>query len=259
VTRWLILAVIALAAPAHADAPNKSAAEAEYAEGQRRYAAGDYTGASQRFVAAHALDPDPAYLYNAAQAYRFAKSCALAADYYRRFLAAAPGASNKDKVEAYIAEMDACTPKPTLGPEPKKDPVTDGLLDRQEPVREPEAPQPGRTQRIVGVAAAGLGLVAVGVGAYYTSRHGAYVDKTDELYERAKQAVQWTDPDEAEEKRLIAKTESAQLRATISFVAGGALVVGGVAAWMLSPKPEEPRLSIAPADGGAMAFGSFRF
>jgi len=95
---------------AHAQAPvhDKEGAQKAYRDGQLLYNAGDYRGAADRFKVAYASDPDPVYLYNLAQADRFAKLCSESADAYRRFLAAAPTAPNRDKVQRYVDEMDAC-------------------------------------------------------------------------------------------------------------------------------------------------------
>src|ERR1700679_3405566 len=74
-------------APAPAPAPtDKDAAAARYAQGQQHFSAGEDLDAADDFEAAYALDHDPVYLYNIAQAYRLGIACARAADFYRKFL-----------------------------------------------------------------------------------------------------------------------------------------------------------------------------
>jgi tetratricopeptide (TPR) repeat protein len=51
-------------------AANKQSAVAVFTEGQEHYGAGRYAEASDKFAIAYDIDPDPAYLYNRAQALR---------------------------------------------------------------------------------------------------------------------------------------------------------------------------------------------
>src|SRR5437868_2731123 len=104
---WLALGLLLGAlGVARAEPSAKATAAAAYREGQRHYTAGDYPGAAASFLAAYDADPDPVYLFNAAQAFRFAGDCAQAATHYRRFLAAVASAPNLDRVRANLDEME---------------------------------------------------------------------------------------------------------------------------------------------------------
>lgn len=250
------------ASPAHAQSSPKAAAEAAYAEGQTRYAAGDYAGAAERFVAAHTLDPDPAFLYNAAQAFRFAKSCAQAAEHYRRFIEAAPNVSNRAKVEAYITEMEACAPP---GDPDRTDPPVEevGPQPREQVLPDPDpAPavtrddRPGGTRRLVGIGVGVLGAIAVGVGVYYSLEAVSLDDKTAKLYE----TMEWTNREEKLELQYKRDGDAAETRQIIAYSVGGAAIIGGMVLYVLgSGAAEEPPVSLVPTAGGGMAVGAFRF
>ena len=64
--------------------------EAHYDKGKQLYAAKDFVGAVAEFEAARAIDPQPRYVFNLAQAQRMAGRCADAVTSYEAFLATAP-------------------------------------------------------------------------------------------------------------------------------------------------------------------------
>src|ERR1700759_212421 len=103
-SRAVIFALL-LAATAHADTGK---AKEIYAEGEKLYAQGRYLEAAARFRAAYDAEPDPVYLFNVAQAYRFGEDCVQSATYYKQFLEKVPEAPNADKVRGWIDEQDAC-------------------------------------------------------------------------------------------------------------------------------------------------------
>jgi tetratricopeptide (TPR) repeat protein len=80
-----------------------------YREGVTHYDLAEYDKAVVSFKEAYRLSNDPAYLFNVAQSYRMAKSCDDAMKFYQSFLRVSPDAPNKDKIEARIAEMKACS------------------------------------------------------------------------------------------------------------------------------------------------------
>src|SRR5258706_9567428 len=73
-------------------------------QGQDQYTLGDFEGAAKSFLSAYQIEPDPAFLFNIAQAYRQAKACAKAASYYRQFMAAFKKPPNPEKIERWISE-----------------------------------------------------------------------------------------------------------------------------------------------------------
>jgi outer membrane protein assembly factor BamD (BamD/ComL family) len=115
-----IAIVLACAATATAQPSSKQRADATaaYQEGQRRYLDEDYVGAAAQFEAAYKLDPDPAYEFNIAQAYRLANDCTKSLVWYRKFLADAPKAPNIDAVKKYIADEEAACAKTAPAPAP---------------------------------------------------------------------------------------------------------------------------------------------
>jgi tetratricopeptide (TPR) repeat protein len=163
--RLVLLAVLAVATRAHAE-PD---AKAVYAEGEKLYAAGRYLDAAEKFRAAYELDPDPAYLFNVAQAYRFGEDCTDSADYYHRFLAKVTSPPNAAKIAAWADEQDACAKK-LAATKPVAVPVI-------VPDKHPATERPSHSRRYVGIATAIVGLAVAGLGAYEFTRLGAIADR----------------------------------------------------------------------------------
>ena len=163
--RLVLLAILAGGARAHAG-PD---AKAVYAEGEKLYAAGRYLDAAEKFRAAYELDPDPAYLFNVAQAYRFGEDCAKSADYYHRFLAKVPSPPSVEKVRGWADEQDACAKRQAAAK-----PVAVPVVTPDAPV----APVPrGHARLYAGIATAVVGVAAAGVGAYEFTRLGGIADR----------------------------------------------------------------------------------
>jgi tetratricopeptide (TPR) repeat protein len=260
--RALIVAVL-LGWSGLASADNKAEAAAAYNEGQQRYAAGDYLVAADRFEAAFALDPDPAYLFNIAQAYRFGNACAKAAASYRKFLGAVANPPNADKVQQFIQQADECATAQVAAERPKPPPM-DPVEQQPPPPPPPEKPGvPGRAQRAIGLGVFAGGLAMLGVATYYTRKGSQLRDDREALCAMEIQSTgscQWTAEREAAENDLEDRGERANRISYISWGVGGAAVIGGVLIWVLAPMPKEQRaVSIVPTPDGAMAYGTFRF
>ncbi|HSR96746.1 MAG TPA: hypothetical protein VLM79_06850 [Kofleriaceae bacterium] len=223
--------------------PDKAKAGAAYAEGQKRYAAGDYLAAARKFIEAYAQEPDPAYLFNVAQSFRFANHCEEAASYFRQFLAAVITAPNLDKVHAYLGEMEACAsrqrPAPTTPPTPPT-PLA-SHIDR------------GATKRHIGLALAGGGLVAIAVGVWFHRDLG--------YFERQSQGCTPAHPCTTEQVHHWDDRGSAASTAAIaSYSIGGAALIGGSALYLLGRLArEEPPVAITPTRGGALVTAGFAF
>jgi hypothetical protein len=86
--------------------------------GLRQYQAGELDAAIESFMGAFALSDNTGLLFNVAQAYRLKGDCALAKEYYSRYLVAAPQSDLKLTVERRLIEMDSCiqTTRPNLAP-----------------------------------------------------------------------------------------------------------------------------------------------
>lgn len=261
----IALATVA-ATPAFATPESKTAAEAAYAAGQKRYTEGDYLGAAARFKEAYGLDADPVYLFNAAQAYRFGKDCKAAAGYYRQFLTAAPTTPNRAKVEEYIAEMDACVKAAEpVSVEPVAAPPSDPNPPHAPAVSDPVPATDGRggTPRIVGIGVGVAGIVGIGVGVLYVFKARSTQSEREGLCEVPDIGgpCEWTAEDSDDEVRLDKQGKRQTRNARIALGAGGAALAVGIVLFALGggDDEEEPKLSIVPTADGAMVTRGFRF
>jgi len=93
------------AATAAARATDIEAAE-HAAQGRRLYLLGRVQEAIAEYRRAYELRADPQFLFDTAEAYRELGATQQALFYYNRYLAAAPGAPNRDLVEDRVAEME---------------------------------------------------------------------------------------------------------------------------------------------------------
>lgn len=256
--RLAICVLACLLGVAHAQTPAQTAAKATatdaYREGQRRYAAGEYAAAAARFLTAYDADPDPVYLFNAAQAFRFANDCGQAATYYRRFLAAVTSAPNLDRVRANLDEMEACAKR--LPPPPRPPPSAPPPSAPPPVTAAPPAPprdDPGATRRHIGLALGAGGLAAVAVGAWFHHDVGYFeqrvADCTPARPCSAEQVDRWND-----------RGHRASTVAIASYSVAGAALVGGAALYLLGRADSGERsVAIAPTRGGAIiaAGGAF--
>ena len=256
-TRLALIAVlcacgVAAAAPTDpAPAPDKARASAAYARGRAQYAAADYRAAAASFVEAYAVDPDPGYLFNAGQAFRFAGDCAQAARYYRQFLGAVSSAPNLDKVRGYLDEMDACVrrqlPPPPPPPLPTSPPPPPPLPTP------PPADDPGATRGHVGLALGAAGLAAVGAGVWFHHDVRYFEDRsrrcTAAVTCTGAQVAHWDD-----------RGHTASALAIAAYATGSAALVGGTALDLLGRRRDtEPPVAIVPAPGGALVTAGFAF
>lgn len=256
VMRIVVIALVVMglgAQGASAQARDKAAADKIFADGQQRYAAGEYLIAAEKFVAAYELDPDPAYLFNIAQAYRLGNACAKAAKYYREFLGAVSSAPNLAKVQQYIEQSDACAKTQA---QPPTEPVeVNQPTEPAPPVEVPAPADPGRTKRYVGVASIMVGVVSIGAGAYFSVRVRTLQNERDALCTLGSPCTnqELLDKDQA--------GETAQRNSIIAYSVGGVALVAGVALYVLNRSSDEtrPAFAIVPTFDGAMATGAFRF
>lgn len=256
VMRIVVIALVVMglgAQSASAQARDKAAADKIFADGQQRYAAGEYLTAAEKFVAAYELDPDPAYLFNIAQAYRLGNACAKAAKYYREFLGAVSSAPNLAKVQQYIEQSDACAK--TQQPLPTEPVIVTQPVEPAPPVEAPAPADPGRTKRYLGVGSIMVGVVAVGAGAYFSVRVGTLLTERDTLCTLASPCTNQQIVDQDQEGK------DAQRNSIIAYSVGGVALVAGVALYVLNRSTDEtkPSFAIVPTSDGAMATGAFRF
>ncbi len=112
--RALAIAVLLLgagssarAAPVAEEARAKEAKEAKehFASGQTHYSLGEFTEAAAEFREAYRLLPEPAILFNIAQAMRQMNDFRHAYFYYSQYLSRRPDAANRTDVEGFISAM----------------------------------------------------------------------------------------------------------------------------------------------------------
>lgn len=111
----VVVAVVAAWAPvAHADRADD--AREHYQNATSHFAVGEFADAAKEFQAAYMLKPDPALLFNAAQAYRLANNPSKALILYKNYLQLYPNAGNIDEVRSQIAKLQQATPSGSSSP-----------------------------------------------------------------------------------------------------------------------------------------------
>ncbi len=118
-----LLLLLASAATARAAAPptaaDLEAARLHYERATAAYGLGNYAEAALSYERAFELKPDPALLYNAAQAHRRAGNRPRAVALYRSFLQVFPRADNRELAGRHLAELErAAEPTPPTSTPP---------------------------------------------------------------------------------------------------------------------------------------------
>jgi tetratricopeptide (TPR) repeat protein len=192
--RPLLSVMLLVAATGAAWAGDVSKAKEHFKAGLAAFTLGDYVKAAAEYEAAYSEEPDPALLYNAAQAQRLAGNKPRALFLYQNYLRYFPTQSNRAEVQRHIANLQSAiesdqkaktTPptdsKPIEGakpaepaPPPVEKPVEAKPAEvpsEAMPAATTEAPPKKRTPKwvwgVVGgvVAAAAIGLgVGLGIG-----------------------------------------------------------------------------------------------
>jgi tetratricopeptide (TPR) repeat protein len=103
-----VVLLVGLSGPARAaDEKARAEARAHYEKATGAYALGRYADAAAEFEAAFALKPDPAILYNAAQAYRLAGKKERALELYRSYRRVfGRKAEHAADVEKHVGELE---------------------------------------------------------------------------------------------------------------------------------------------------------
>jgi tetratricopeptide (TPR) repeat protein len=104
---WLfglaLLAVVLNGPPARA--ADSGAAREAYEAATAAFGLGHYAEAAEKYETAFSLRPDPALLYNAAQAYRLAGNRPRALELYRNYLRLYPDRQNADEARNHVAAL----------------------------------------------------------------------------------------------------------------------------------------------------------
>lgn len=118
--RWLavVIAVTVAAPTARADdASDRRQAAEHFALGEAAERREDWKTAAEEFRKAYDFKPHPAPLYKVARNYERLEDWDRAVEYYERYLAEAPDAQDREKVEAKLVDLrkkaDAARPRPT--------------------------------------------------------------------------------------------------------------------------------------------------
>jgi tetratricopeptide (TPR) repeat protein len=113
--------MLLLSAVAHAASPTEEArktAREHYDKAVLHFNGNEYGAAAEEFLATYKAVPQPALLYNAAQAYRLAGDREHALESYRAFLKSAPDAKQRPDVERRIKELSATATPVVAAPPP---------------------------------------------------------------------------------------------------------------------------------------------
>ncbi len=130
-----LLVLLLLISVAHAD---KSAAKQHFDKATTHFAIGEFDQAAEEYQLAFKARPDPALLYNAAQAFRLANKLEKALLLYKNYVQLYPRERNVEEVRGQIAKLkDAIAVAESAKNAPPTSPVTPQPLPA-----EPQQPQP---------------------------------------------------------------------------------------------------------------------
>ena len=110
-----VLAAIAVFGLSRGASADEATAKARYDAGERAYNLGDFAKAIALFKEAYEQLPEPAFLFNVAQAYRQSGDCKQALFFYKRFLSLKENDTQKpikptlkEEVTGRVAELEEC-------------------------------------------------------------------------------------------------------------------------------------------------------
>ena len=177
------------------------------------YEAHEYAKAATELEAAHAIDPRPELLYNAAQAWRLAGDCTTALLRYDEFLATKPPEADAKLARENIERCRAIVERHPKAQQPSPPPP-------------PPPPPPVRSSFFrdpVAMTLWGTGTIAASVG-------GAFWAIGRNNTRKANEATTY------DEFAAHAHGETQQKLGAAGIALGGALVVGGIVKWVIAPR-----------------------
>jgi len=146
--RVTLVAALLLATPARGD-ENTESARAHYKKGLSAYALGRFKEAAAEYEAAFDLEPDPALLYNAAQAHRIAGDKERALLLYENYLRLFHSPPMEKEVRRYIQSLKAAIDSEARArTTPPTEPISSHVENAPPPSPAPEA-TPVKSQREV--------------------------------------------------------------------------------------------------------------
>lgn len=221
VTAALALVVATTAAHAQSTAA-VDAARAYTDQGLAAEQAGDYTRALALYRQAYALVPHPLLLFDMGQAHRKAGHTEEALRHYQRYLDTDPHDPQREVATAFVARLEEQLAAERRSKEAAASAVAPGP---SEPDLDEPAPDvtraPGRRQRIVGASLVGAGVVSLAAGTYLELRARSL-------------AADLSRPGAQYDPTVVADGEAAERHGALALAAGGVLVVGGAAVYLLA-------------------------
>jgi hypothetical protein len=260
-TTLLAMVVFLASGPARADeaedAAKRQKAGQHVMEGDRFKDAGEYEKAAREYEKAYELVPHPELFFNLGQVYRLGGDDVKALEYYERYLAVQPKGRAAPQARQFVKSLKRAIEKKRAKAEkkPKKDRKrtaeaiggetgnggeTGGEVD----VVKQAPPDRGERLRLAGMATAGAGVVALGVGvAFGLSARGI----SNDLSGHDQDDGPWTDA----ELDSQAKGKRHEKWMFVATGVGGACVIGGAVLYYLGSKrrSDDAALTAAPIVG----------
>jgi hypothetical protein len=246
------VSVLVLLLSAQARADGVTEARMHYQRGTSHFAIGEFAEAALEYQAAYKARPDPALLYNAAQAHRLAGNNERALILYKNYLQLYAHEVNAEEVRIQIAKLKeaiaasekAKTSPPTGTNEPKPMPVPveapPARVVVAAPIPQPVVPFPiiaaapretSRTKTIAGGVLGGVGIAAL-IGGIVS---GVLAKRAGDDINGAAQAGQPFDP----ARESAGKTD--QIVADVMYGIGAAAVVTGVVLIVVGRRHRAPQ------------------
>lgn len=241
----LLLAGLASLGPAPANADDLAQARRHFAEGERRFAAGDWARAFEAYEAAYEAAPLADLLFNMGQCQRKLGNAGGALELFRRFLDSGPPAEQRALVMDLVRELEAQEPQvapeppsaepeppPPMDahpapPEPRETTVTRPPA-RELPPREPASGGPTAAFWVVGGAGAAA-LITTGVLTVLAEAgRSQFLDRIDA-----------GDPEGADE--LVDGTDALYLARNVTAIVSAVALVGAAVLLLVGPGSDAAR------------------
>jgi tetratricopeptide (TPR) repeat protein len=253
--------LVLLVAPAYADKIDpavQAKADVLFEQAQASYKSDHFQAAIELFKQAYDLVHDPIYLFNIGQSYRKVLDCEAAFDYYKRYLAEAPNADNKTKVQQWLTELQPCVEQRQKEHEAAKRGEEAERQRRQDEERRRHAASQdtvvdaGGPYRLAGLITGGVGALGLVAGIVYGVK-GSNI-KSD-LATQCNASCRWDDP---AVMQLDSDGRRANTIAKVGYIGGGIAAAVGVGLYVFGLTRVE-HVSVAPAEGGATVSAQLSF
>ena len=200
-----------------------------FIQGSKDFDLGHYDKAIEEYSAAYDAKPDPALLYNIAQAHKLAGHPEQAIRFYETFLSRVPDAPNADEVLAKIAELQKAVDQQqkarTMPPDQVKP------LDSASSPNAPAAPavqtvaaanSPGRrrAEKVAGISMAAVGVAVLVTGGALTA---VAMHDADQLTTIDRQGGTF-DPSQDKSGRAFGTAGPVLIGIGAAFIAGGGVL-----------------------------------